>query len=132
MPAAVNQVQRENVGEVVSLNHTRISSPFVQVLAPLAVLLIILRIFPILSWTILTSIGVHLLLARLQGVVVGKEVLFLELVLAFLAALPLGFFRTPSSFSASSSHFSLSESARFFVTLNLAKDLRSHRRRKVK
>ena len=75
--------------------HHRTSVPFAQVLAPLAILLIILRIFPILSWTILTSIGVHLLLARLQGVVVGKEVLFLELVLAFLAALPLGLFRNP-------------------------------------
>ena len=95
MPAAVNQVQRENVGEVVSLNHTRMSYPFAQVLAPLAILLIILRIFPILSWTILTSIGLHLLLTRLQGVVVAKEVLFLELILAFLAALPLGLFRNP-------------------------------------
>ena len=97
MPAAVDQVQRENVKEVtssLSSAHQHIIS-FAQVLAPLAILLIILKIFPILSWIILTSIGVHLLLARLQGLAVPKEVIFLELVLGFLAALPHGLFQKP-------------------------------------
>ena len=93
MPAAVNQVQRGIVEEVTY--NTRISDHFAQVLATLAILFIILRIFPILSWIILGSILVHLLLARRQGHLVPKEMLFLELVLGFLAALPLGLFQKP-------------------------------------
>ena len=55
-----------------------------------------MRIFPILSWIILGSIGVHLLLARCRGLLVpNNEMLFLELVLGFLAALSLGLFQNP-------------------------------------
>ena len=64
-------------------------------LTPLAILLIILRIFPILSWIILSSIVLHLLLAMRQGLLVPKDLLFLELVLGFLAVLPLGLFQKP-------------------------------------
>ena len=96
MPAEANQVERGSVEEVTLYSSTPGSDHFVSpVLTPLAILLIILRIFPILSWIILSSIVLHLLLAMRQGLLVPKDLLFLELVLGFLAVLPLGLFQKP-------------------------------------
>ena len=58
----------------------------------LVTLFIILKIFPLLSWIILSGIGLHHL-GRLRGVGVAKlswEVIFLEFLLGLLAAMSLG------------------------------------------
>ena len=70
-----------------------------QVLTGLGVLLLLLavfKLFPILSWTVLAIIGVHLLLAWSQHVEVSEDVLFLEWMVAILATLPLNGFGNTS------------------------------------
>ena len=62
-----------------------------QVLTGLGVLLLLLavfKLFPILSWTVLAIIGVHLLLAWSRRLEVSEDVLFLEWMVAILATLP--------------------------------------------
>ena len=70
-----------------------------QVLTGLGVLLLLLavfKLFPILSWTFLTIIGVHLLLAWSQHAEVAEDVLFVEWMVAILATLPLNGFGNTS------------------------------------
>ena len=70
-----------------------------QVLTGLGVLLLLLavfKLFPILSWTVLAIIGVHLLLAWSKHVEVSEDVLFLEWMVAILATLPLNGFGNTS------------------------------------
>ena len=70
-----------------------------QVLTGLGVLLLLLavfKLFPILSWTVLAIIGVHLLLAWSKLVEVSEDVLFLEWMVAILATLPLNGFGNSS------------------------------------
>ena len=70
-----------------------------QVLTGLGVLLLLLavfKLFPILSWTVLAIIGVHLLLAWSRRLEVSEDVLFLEWMVAILATLPLNGFGNTS------------------------------------
>ena len=70
-----------------------------QVLTGLGVLLLLLavfKLFPILSWTVLAIICVHLLLAWSQRSEVTEDVLFLEWMVAILATLPLNGFGNTS------------------------------------
>ena len=62
----------------------------------LLLLLAVFKLFPILSWTVLAIIGVHLLLAWSQHVEVSEDVLFLEWMVAILATLPLNGFGNTS------------------------------------
>ena len=70
-----------------------------QVLTGLGVLLLLLavfKLFPILTWTFLAIIGVHLLLAWSRRLEVSEDVLFLEWMVAILATLPLNGFGNTS------------------------------------
>ena len=59
-------------------------------------MLAVFKLFPILSWTVLAIIGVHLLLAWSQHVEVSEDVLFVEWMVTILATLPLNGFGNTS------------------------------------